>query len=91
MKLQAEWLDRPGAKQVCAMLVTGGYQALFVGGCIRNELLGEPVADIDIATDALPLKREASSINARASLPGSAIVEATRPCRTMSASRHGTH
>ena len=56
MKLQAEWLDRPGAKQVCAMLVAGGYQALFVGGCIRNELLGEPVADIDIATDALPLK-----------------------------------
>jgi poly(A) polymerase len=54
MKLQAEWLDRPGARQVCAMLTDGGFQALFVGGCIRNELLGEPVADIDIATDALP-------------------------------------
>lgn len=31
-----------------------GYQALFVGGCVRNTLLGAPVGDIDIATDALP-------------------------------------
>ncbi len=36
------------------MLLKAGYQALFVGGCVRNELLSEPVADIDISTDALP-------------------------------------
>jgi poly(A) polymerase len=24
--------------------------ARFVGGCVRNALLGEPVADVDIAT-----------------------------------------
>ena len=29
-----------------------GHQALFVGGCVRNALLGVPVADVDIATDA---------------------------------------
>ena len=28
--------------------------ARFVGGCVRNALLGEPVADIDIATQLTP-------------------------------------
>lgn len=37
-----------------AMLTDAGHQALFVGGCVRNALLGAPVDDIDIATDAHP-------------------------------------
>ncbi|RSK30712.1 CCA tRNA nucleotidyltransferase [Rhodovulum iodosum] len=36
------------------MLTGAGHQALFVGGCVRNALLGVPVTDIDIATDARP-------------------------------------
>lgn len=36
------------------MLEAAGFNALFVGGCVRNALLGEPVGDIDIATDARP-------------------------------------
>ena len=32
----------------------GGHLALLVGGCVRNALMGLPVADIDIATDAPP-------------------------------------
>ncbi|MGR3572341.1 CCA tRNA nucleotidyltransferase [Brevirhabdus sp.] len=36
------------------MLLDAGYRAYFVGGCVRNELLGAPVGDIDIATDAHP-------------------------------------
>ena len=32
----------------------GGHAILFVGGCVRNALLGRPVADIDLATDARP-------------------------------------
>jgi len=36
------------------MLEAAGYQALFVGGCVRNALLNAPVNDIDIATNALP-------------------------------------
>ncbi|MEO0830398.1 MAG: CCA tRNA nucleotidyltransferase [Pseudomonadota bacterium] len=36
------------------MLEQAGYKALFVGGCVRNSLLGVPVADIDLATDAVP-------------------------------------
>ncbi|SDK48964.1 CCA tRNA nucleotidyltransferase [Paracoccus chinensis] len=30
------------------------HRALVVGGAVRNALLGQPVEDIDIATDALP-------------------------------------
>jgi poly(A) polymerase len=36
------------------MLGGAGHQALLVGGCVRNALLGAPVTDIDIATDATP-------------------------------------
>ena len=30
------------------------HRAFFVGGCVRNALLGEPVSDVDISTDAVP-------------------------------------
>jgi len=54
MKVTGDWLENPATQAVCAALVQAGYQALFVGGCVRNALLGAPVADTDIATDALP-------------------------------------
>ena len=37
-----------------SMLNGAGYGAWFVGGCVRNALISEPVADLDIATDARP-------------------------------------
>lgn len=54
MKVQGPWLDDPDAQAVCAVLERAGYRALFVGGCVRNVLLGVAVSDYDIATDALP-------------------------------------
>ena len=48
------WVQDADAQRVCAALTDAGYQALFVGGCVRNALLGEPVSDYDIATDAVP-------------------------------------
>lgn len=54
MKVTGDWLHHPGTQALCAALEAGGYRALFVGGCVRNALLGVPVADVDIATDALP-------------------------------------
>ena len=38
-----------------ALLASAGYRALFVGGCVRDALVGRPVSDIDISTDALPV------------------------------------
>jgi poly(A) polymerase len=54
MRVSGDWLTRPETQAVCAMLTGAGHQALFVGGCVRNALLGRPVADVDIATDAPP-------------------------------------
>ncbi len=54
MRISGAWLDHPGTQALCAVLAAAGHQALFVGGSVRNALLGVPVSDIDIATDALP-------------------------------------
>ena len=54
MKVSGQWLERAETQKVCAALRDAGWQALPVGGCVRNALLGVPVADVDIATDARP-------------------------------------
>ena len=54
MRLTAEWLTHPASQAVCKALTDGGFQAYFVGGCVRNALLGQPVSDLDISTDARP-------------------------------------
>lgn len=56
MKLPTDRLSDPAAQAVCAMLTGAGHQALFVGGCVRNALLGAAITDIDIATDAPPAR-----------------------------------
>lgn len=52
MRLTADWISHPGTIAVFEALA--GHNAWFVGGCVRNGLLGQPVDDIDIATDARP-------------------------------------
>ena len=54
MKITGDWLRHKGTVAVMAALEGAGHRALFVGGCIRNAILAEPVGDIDIATDAKP-------------------------------------
>ncbi|MBW6505336.1 MAG: CCA tRNA nucleotidyltransferase [Rhodobacteraceae bacterium] len=54
MQASGVWLREPGLQAVLAMLEGGGHRALIVGGAVRNALLGQAVADIDIATDARP-------------------------------------
>jgi poly(A) polymerase len=54
VKVDGDWLTQPQTQAVCAMLTDAGHQAHFVGGCVRNALLGAPVSDLDISTDALP-------------------------------------
>ncbi|WP_420585557.1 CCA tRNA nucleotidyltransferase [Ruegeria sp.] len=53
-RIDEVWISDPATQKVCAALTDAGAQALFVGGCVRNALLGAPVSDIDIATDARP-------------------------------------
>ncbi|MDK2774898.1 MAG: CCA tRNA nucleotidyltransferase [Tabrizicola sp.] len=54
MKVGGTWLDHPGTQALCAALEAAGHRALFVGGCVRNAILGEPVGDVDLTTDATP-------------------------------------
>ncbi len=54
MRLRAPWLADAGPTAVIAALEAAGFRALFVGGCVRDGLLGRPVSDIDFATDARP-------------------------------------
>ncbi|GAA6200723.1 CCA tRNA nucleotidyltransferase [Aquicoccus sp. SU-CL01552] len=53
-RITEDWLTDPATQAVCAALELGGAQALFVGGCVRNALMGVPVRDIDLSTDAVP-------------------------------------
>jgi len=50
----APWLRSGPAARVLALLNGSGEEARVVGGAVRNALLKIPVADIDIATTALP-------------------------------------
>jgi len=49
------WMTSQAARGVMAALEGAKHgSARFVGGCVRNALLGEPVADVDIATPLTP-------------------------------------
>ena len=42
------------AEPVLAQIEAAGFEAYFVGGCVRDTILGQPLHDIDIATSAYP-------------------------------------
>lgn len=47
-------LSRQFALDVVAKLRAAGHQALWAGGCVRDQLLGKTPKDYDVATDAEP-------------------------------------
>ena len=54
MRVTGDWLSAHGTQAVFAALQANGNSAFAVGGCVRNALMGVPVTDVDIATDATP-------------------------------------
>src|SRR5712691_4493729 len=46
--------SREMANSICDALRRSGYQALLVGGCVRDLLLGREPADYDVTTAATP-------------------------------------
>ncbi|WP_246073016.1 CCA tRNA nucleotidyltransferase [Paenibacillus dokdonensis] len=42
------------SEAVVSKLLECGHEAYWVGGCVRDELMGRPVHDMDITTSALP-------------------------------------
>jgi poly(A) polymerase len=49
-----DWMRRSDTVSVMAALTAEGHVARFVGGCLRDAVVGRPVSDIDIATAAAP-------------------------------------
>src|ERR1700733_9927300 len=45
---------RERAKDIVRRLQDAGFSAFWVGGCVRDFLLGRPPTDYDVATSALP-------------------------------------
>src|SRR5437868_1770368 len=54
MEQNAGLTEREFAVQVVRRLRGAGHQALWAGGCVRDELLGLVPKDYDVATDATP-------------------------------------
>ena len=51
------FIDHPlfnKAKNILIQLENEGHEAYFVGGCIRDMILGREISDVDIATSAYP-------------------------------------
>jgi poly(A) polymerase len=53
-RVTGDWLTAHGTQTVLALLEGAGHQAYAVGGCVRNALFGQAVADVDITTEARP-------------------------------------
>ncbi|MDX8530237.1 CCA tRNA nucleotidyltransferase [Mesorhizobium sp. VK25A] len=51
---KAEWLAEKHLQKLLAALREGGEEARVAGGAVRNALIGQPVADIDIAATTVP-------------------------------------
>src|SRR5690606_13245242 len=52
----APWMRAPATRAVMEALAREGGAARFVGGCVRDAVLGRPVEDVDIATTHPPEK-----------------------------------
>src|SRR5262245_58257101 len=48
------WMTDPPSRRLFAALGAAGIAARFVGGCVRNAVLGRPIDDIDLAVDKPP-------------------------------------
>src|SRR3954462_13484530 len=46
--------EREFAADIVRRLRAAGHQALWAGGCVRDQLLGRDPHDYDVATDATP-------------------------------------
>ena len=54
LPLGTPFLTDPAAAAVVRAVSAGGHEVFFVGGCVRNALMGTGATDIDLASDAEP-------------------------------------
>ena len=49
-----DWMTDPATRAVMGALTADGQIVRFVGGCVRDAVVGRPIYDIDIATPDEP-------------------------------------
>lgn len=54
MKLDQPWLKDPAVQKVVQAIKAAGGEARFVGGCVRDAILGRKLGDFDLATTLRP-------------------------------------
>ena len=90
----------PNALDVVTRLKEAGFQALLVGGCVRDLLLGAEPKDFDVATDATPeqvrrLFRRSRMVGRRFKIAhvhyGREFVEVSTFRRLLAADEEGDH
>ena len=90
----------PNALDVVSRLREAGFQALLVGGCVRDLLLGAAPKDFDVATDATPeqvrrLFRRSRMVGRRFKIAhvhyGREFVEVSTFRRLLAADEEGDH
>ncbi len=54
LDFKVDWLPDPDINRLFDCLEAAGIEGRFVGGCVRDSLIGRPVNDYDIAVDHLP-------------------------------------
>lgn len=57
---QHDWLQEKGLRAIFAAFAKIGAEARAVGGAVRNSLIGQPVADVDLAVNLPPEAAEAA-------------------------------
>ena len=60
----ADWMSAAPTRAVMRALAGAGGETRFVGGCVRNTLIGRPIGDIDIATTLKPDAVQAAAAGA---------------------------
>ena len=67
MKIETKAINQSELAPTFAAFSFAGFQLLYVGGCVRNAILGYGQTDVDLATDATPVQmREiAKALNVR--------------------------
>lgn len=54
MQIDADWLQEKGLQRLMQGLSARGFDSFAVGGCVRNTLMGKPISDVDLASNAPP-------------------------------------
>lgn len=54
LSFETAFLADPAGQDLCALLERSGHQVFFVGGCVRNAVMGLAASDIDVSTSAEP-------------------------------------